>query len=69
MLDEFQVPLNKMSDVATNRLLWKRNFEIDIILQPLTTLGADDTTARVSVRGSTIGISALKNHLAQEGMI
>ena len=69
MQDEFQVPLNKMSDVATNRLLWKRNFGIDITLQPLTKLEADATTARVSVRGSTTGITALKNHLSQEGLI
>ena len=69
MQDEFQVPLNKMSDVATNRLLWKRDFGIDIILQPITTLGAEDTTARVTVRGSTTGISALKNYMTQEGLL
>ena len=69
MKDEFQVPLNKMSEVATNRLIWKRNFGIDIKLQPLITLEDGDTTAQVSVRGNTNSIKAFKYHLTQEGLI
>ena len=69
MQREFHVPLNKMSEVATNRLLWKRNFGIAVTLQPLVTLEAGATKARVTVRGNSTEIAAFKDHLVCEGLV
>ena len=66
---KIMVPLKHMSTMASNRLLWSRDYKVTASYQPSMALTPTDTAAEVTLKGMETDIAKFTSFLHAKGII